>query len=467
MSDLALEPSAPAAGRDRSLTSRFYFAAWRWHFYAGLFVAPFLVMLALTGLVMLYTSVFFGRDGEKIAVVPGVEQVSVAAQEQAVAAAFPNGQIIEWIGAAAPDRVAMFRVKDGDAHIMVAVDPWTGVIVDQWPRQAGIYDLASDIHGTLLLGDLGDRLIEIAAGFGIVLIVTGLYLGWPRAGKVASRVAASARSKLKTVHLTVGLCASVLILLFLVSGHSWTGIWGEKFVQAWSTFPAEKWDNVPLSDETHAAMNHGSGKHVPWALEQTPMPASGSDSGITGLAEGVPAELSSLVALGRDLGFSERFHVNYPSSPTGVWTLSQDSMSNDTPDPTSDRTVHVDRHTGRILADVTYADYSIPGKAMAVGIALHEGDMGVANIIVNTLTCLSVIFLAVSGAVMWWMRRPSGARRLVAPPMPAEMPLWRGATAVMLVVSMLFPLVGLTLIGLLLLDLLVIDRLPPLRRAVS
>ena len=63
-------PLSEAGGRRTALSSRFYAAAWRWHFYAGLFVAPFLVMLALTGLVMLYSSVFSGRDGEKIAVTP-------------------------------------------------------------------------------------------------------------------------------------------------------------------------------------------------------------------------------------------------------------------------------------------------------------------------------------------------------------------------------------------------------------
>ena len=30
-----------------------YAAVWRWHFYAGLYVAPFLMLLATTGLVML------------------------------------------------------------------------------------------------------------------------------------------------------------------------------------------------------------------------------------------------------------------------------------------------------------------------------------------------------------------------------------------------------------------------------
>ncbi len=459
-------PLSEAGGRRTALSSRFYAAAWRWHFYAGLFVAPFLVMLALTGLVMLYSSVFSGRDGEKIAVTPAAEEISVVAQEASVRAAHPDGSIVEWIGNRTDDTVSVFRVSEGGADTMVAVDPYTGAIVREWPRRDSLYDLAETIHGTLLIGTTGDRLIEIAAGFALVLTVTGVYLAWPRSGRRAP-ARPSSREKWKQWHRITGLCATPLLIAFLLSGQSWAGIWGEKFVQAWSTFPAEKWDNVPLSDATHAAMNHGGIKQVPWALEQTPMPASGSDAGATGLAEGVEANLGSIVALGRELGFSRRFHVNYPSGDTGVWTLSQDSMSNDTANPTSDRTVHVDRYTGKILADVRYEDYSMPGKAMAVGIALHEGDMGVVNVVVNTVFCLSIVGMAATGFVMWWKRRPAGAFRLAAPPLPADLPEWRAATVVMLFVSMLFPLVGLTLIAILSIDLLVVSRLPALRRVVN
>lgn len=58
------------AGTSR-LTGRFYAAVWRWHFYAGLYVIPFLVVLAVTGLIMLWVSAIDGRDGEnRISVVP-------------------------------------------------------------------------------------------------------------------------------------------------------------------------------------------------------------------------------------------------------------------------------------------------------------------------------------------------------------------------------------------------------------
>ena len=32
----------------------FYNLAWRWHFYAGLFVIPFMILLSLTGIVYLF-----------------------------------------------------------------------------------------------------------------------------------------------------------------------------------------------------------------------------------------------------------------------------------------------------------------------------------------------------------------------------------------------------------------------------
>ena len=361
--------------------NKFYFAAWRWHFYAGLYVAPFLIMLAVTGLIMMYIAHFNGRDGEKITVpVEGPAQM-LSVQAQAAQAAFPQGTLVEWIGATGPEGVSVFRINDGGTNHMVAVNPYTAEVVDSWIRRDGWYDFASDIHGTLLIGDTGDRLIEIAAGLGIVLAVTGIYLWWPRNGAgimsvLVPNIAARGRSLWKSLHTVIGFYASAILVIFLVSGMAWAGIWGERMVQAWSTFPAEKWENVPLSDTTHASMNHGAIKDVPWGLEQTPMPVSGSDAGVTGLAEGEPASINTIAALGRALGYEGRFRIAYPRGETGVWTLNQDSMSNDSPDPMSDRTVHVDRYTGKILADVGFADYSLAAKGMAVGIAFHEGDMG-------------------------------------------------------------------------------------------
>ena len=471
MTTLKNEKSMPTNRWDR----RFYQAAWRWHFYAGLYVVPFLMVLAITGMTMMLIGYIDGRDGEKITVsVPqDATPLSLLQQAENAKAAVPGGKLIEWIKAPAADRVNVFRIENTDAEqLMVAVNPYTGDIVERWSRRQGWYDFADSIHSDLMLGTTGDRLLEIAAGFGIVLIVTGLYLWWPRNRSLRAtlipNLTAKGRNFWKELHLLIGLYGSAFFLLFLLSGMSWTGVWGSKLVQPWSTFPAEKWNNVPLSDETHASMNHGTISDVPWALEQTPMPASGSDAGTAGTRPGEVVNLDSIEQLAQRIGFAGRYRVAFPAGSSGVWTVNQDTMSADAQNPFGDRTVHIDQYTGKVLAHVAFADYSLAGKTMAVSIPLHMGLVTIWNLLANLLLCLSIIVLSLSGVVMWWKRRPKKAGfRLCAPKAPDNLPHWRSAMTVMLLLSLAFPLVGITLVSVLLLDWLILSRIPVLNQAFS
>jgi uncharacterized iron-regulated membrane protein len=449
--------------------NKLYFAAWRWHFYAGLYVIPFFIMLAVTGLLMLWIAFLDGRDGERYTVIQQDAPIAVSQQAQAAVDAVADGELKTYIAPRAPDLAAVFRVDGADGPVMVTVDPYTGEVLANYARRAGLYDLADNIHGSLLLGVTGDRMIEIAASLGMGLVATGLYIWWPR-GEHSWRRAliptfGRGRSLWKSLHGVAGIWSSIFLIFFLVSGLSWAGVWGEKMMQAWNQFPAEKW-GAPLSNQNHASMNGGV-KEVPWALELTPMPASGSVAGEAGIDPSNPLTLDTVDRFAREIGFTERYQLSLPQGETGVWTLSHDSMSNDGPNPTADRTVHVDRYSGNILADVRYEDYSLFAKFMAVGIALHMGTMGLWSVLANTVFCLAVIFLSVSSVVLWWKRRPAGASRLAAPPMPKDMPLWQGAVLVGLAVSMAFPLAGLTLLAVLTLDALILSRAPKLKQMLT
>lgn len=449
--------------------NKLYFAAWRWHFYAGLYVIPFFIMLAVTGLIMLWLAFIDGRDGERYMVIQQDAPIALSQQAQAAVDTVADGELKTYIAPRAPDLAAVFRVDGEDGPIMVAVDPYTGEVLANYARRQGLYDLADNIHGSLLLGVTGDRMIEIAASLGMVLVATGLYIWWPR-GEHSWRRAliptfGRGRSLWKSLHGVVGLWSSIFLIFFLVSGLSWAGVWGEKMMQAWNQFPAEKW-GAPLSDQTHASMNGGI-KEVPWALELTPMPSSGSVAGEAGIDPSNPLTLDTVDRFAREIGFTERYQLSLPQGETGVWTLSHDSMSNDGPNPTADRTVHIDRYSGNILADVRYEDYSLFAKFMAVGIALHMGTMGLLSVLANTVFCLAVIFLSVSSVVLWWKRRPAGVSRLAAPPMPKDMPLWQGAILVGLAVSMAFPLAGLALLTVLTLDALILSRVPKLKQMLT
>lgn len=444
-----------------SSSSRLYRAVWRWHFYAGTLVVPFLMTLALTGLIMVYGNSIETFLGKKYYVAEGGERLSLVKQAAAAQGAVPDSTVTMYVNPPADDRASVFIVSAGDQEHVVSVDPHGAEILGEIVKDDTWFYWANNIHGTLLIGDTGDRILEITAGLGIVLIFTGLYLWWPRNGRglmraLAPNFSARGRQFWKELHVTAGFYISIVLLFFFVSGLSWTGVWGEKLVQAWSTFPAQKWDEVPLSDKTHASMNHGALKEIPWPLEQTPLPVSGSNAGSLGIPEGTPIDLDSVAAFAKSIGFTEQFRVNLPSGADSVYTISADSMDGDTTNPMGDRTVHLDQYTGKILADVKFADYSLAGKAMAVGIALHQANTGLWNTVLNTLFCLTVMLMCVSGIVMWWKRRPAGT--IGTPLYPKDYRVPRTILAIAAVVSVLFPLTGLGIVVFALIDFLLPRR---------
>lgn len=449
-------------------SSRFHAVAWRWHFYAGLYVVPFLLMLALTGAVMVFFTGFQTRLGFTVHVTPQAVTLPVGAQADAVLALRSQAVLIEYIAPRAPDEASWFVVERDGLTEAVAVDPHTAQVLHLVDKEDTVFAWAERIHGTLLIGDVGDRLIEIAAGLGIVMIVTSLYLWWPRGAMRWAQVLVpdlrlKGRLWWRSLHASVGFWTSALLLVFLLTGLSWTGVWGAQFAQPWGTFPAAKWDAVPLSDASHASLNTASQKEVPWGLEQTPLPASGSAVGVAGVPVGQPVNIDAVAALAKQLGFEGQHHIQLPKGETGVFTISADTMSGDLKNPTQDRTVHVDRYTGRVIAEAAFADYSLMAQGMAVGIALHQGDLGWWNAALNLLFCGAIVFLCVSGMVMWWKRRPARSWRLVAPPVPRDLPLWKGGALVMCGVALAFPLSGAVLLAVLLLDWLVVSRLPALK----
>ena len=114
---------------------------------------------------------------------------------------------------------------------------------------------------------------------------------------------------------------------------------------------------------------------------------------------------------------------------------------------------------------VTWNDYSLPARGMAFGVPLNQGSFGTWNLMVAGSICVAILGLSVTGVLAWWWRRPSGARRLVAPPLPAGAGAPRVAIVTAVVVGLLFPLVGLTFVVVGLVDAFVLRRIPALRAA--
>src|SRR3546814_4871253 len=74
-------------------------------------------------------------------------------------------------------------------------------------------------------------LVELAASWAIVMLISGLYLRWPRdasgiAGIVYPRLRRGGRVFWRDQHAVVGLWVSAFALFLLISGLPWATFWG-------------------------------------------------------------------------------------------------------------------------------------------------------------------------------------------------------------------------------------------------
>lgn len=446
----------------------FYALVWRWHFYAGLYVVPCFVMLALTGLVLLAKGpVERWQYGALVADSPG-PSASHEARLRAAEAAMPDATFVRY-EPGLDGAVTRVFVERRTHPFTIFVDPVTARVRGAVDGETGIASLADTMHGTFLVGNTGDRLIEIAAGLGVMLLASGLYLWFPGLSRVMTTFRIRrhpVRIAWRDLHAVTGVVLAPVLLFYLVSGLAWAGVWGEWFVQAWNTFPAAKAAPEGGGAHVHEALNGYGPKVVPWNLEQTLLPVSYVPDGHPSAA---PERLSldTAIAIAQDVGIGRNFWVGVPLGMDGVWTVAQTAMAANVADPRDEKTVHVDQYSGAVLGVVDWHDYGIGAKGMAAGIPLHMGYLGPWNIASAAATCLAVIVLAVSGVAMWWKRRPARAGRLVAPPVLPEVDIPAVTWVTLAVLAIGMPLFGATIVAVALADWLVLRHLPGLRARLS
>jgi len=442
----------------------FYNLAWRWHFYAGLFVAPFMIMLSLTGIIYLFKPQLDNlMYSDLLHVTPSHHQLSAEQLQQRVLSHFPQAAVSKYFPPLNAEGSAQFVVQEAGHEVNVFVDPYRGEILGTQDAKFNLQAIARLVHGELMIGTVGDRLVELAAGWGIMLVVSGLYLWWPRgkspAGVLWPRFTKRGRVLWRDLHAVTGFWGSVFLLFMLLSGMAWTGMWGKQYAELWNTFPAAMWNDVPKSDRQAGELNTGKVQTVPWALENTPMPVSTGEHaehmnhGNMHAAPAAPkVSLQQVVNIATERGIEPGYSITQPKTADGVFTVSVFAD-----DPRNDATLHIDQYTGKVLADVRWSDYSAVSKATELSVMLHEGKFfGWLNQLLILLVCLMILLGSISGLVIWWKRRPTGG--LGVPPLRHDLPRWKAAMVIMFGLAVAFPLVGASLVVVYVVDRLVLSR---------
>jgi len=415
----------------------------RLHFMAGLVVAPFLLVLALTGLVYvfspqihdgLYQSALYVTDGQGTAH-PVSEQVAAALN------AHPEGWLKQVIPPPAPDRTTRVVVEVPGLHESgygmqertVFVDPYTNFISSELttvdgklPANTWLRDLHADFH----LGEVGRVYAELGASWLPILIIGGLvlWLAQPKRRKrltakellvPSTRAATDGWGRLRAVHGPLGLWLTIGLLLLGLSGL------------LMSQFAGGRTDRSADPLRLHAP-----------TLTVTSVPAPPG---------GTPIGIDQALSVARKSGLDGEL----VATPGAVYTVREISPGL----PMHRDSIAIDPYTSAVLDRIGWGDYSPLAKLTALGTEFHTGTLfGLANQIVLTVLAAGLIALILLGYRMWWIKNPYKSKWAAVPPASwrqlAPLPLTLALVAVA-VLAWFMPVFGASLLVFVLADALI------------
>ncbi|MBD8869911.1 PepSY-associated TM helix domain-containing protein [Nocardioides donggukensis] len=438
-------------------------AFWRWHFYAAFLVVPVLLVLATTGLIYLFRFQLEPLMHADLLRVDQPADVDItqpyAVQQAAVERELPDSTVVAMTEPGGPDESTRFSVvrADGSGHD-VYVDPWRADVLGSLDPDTTLSGTAVRLHADLMSGVWGDRLIELAACWAIVMALTGYFLFFK--GRAARRRSRAPGARLRSRHAAVGSVVGLGLLLLLVSGLPWTGFWGAQAQQLatdrggslWSTDPGAISDPTSTLDES---LPHSHAREVPWGMGKSEVPGGRGSASGESAGDGSRANVDTAVAVADREGLRHPVTVALPEADDGVFSVIGYAFDA----PSQERTVHVDRFGGDVVSSYGFSDYPVLAKVVSQGIGLHEGrSLGLWSFWGAALMCVAVITSCVSGLTMWWRRRPAGSVGAPRGRMPVRSsPVLLGG---LVVLGVLLPFFGLSLALVLALDLLVVRRVP-------
>ncbi|QPC48307.1 PepSY domain-containing protein [Mangrovibacillus cuniculi] len=426
---------------------------WRWHFFAGILVAPFVLILAISGGVylfkpqiesMVYNDLYYVKES-------GEAELSISKQIDSVKLALPSAMVTS-IQLQADDRkTTQINYMDGEAMRTAYVNPYTGEYQGSLANEQKVTEIFRRIHGELFVGGTAaNYLVELAACWTLILVITGLYLWWPRKkssiwGTIIPRWR-NKKLRLRDLHAVPAFWLSFFTIILILTGLPWSGVMGEQInrlaTATNSGYPAFAYPFMGAPESPIKATDVAD--DVPWASENLAVPASSPTP--TPISMEDASHVASFMELPRP------YTLSLPRGETGVYTLSSSHGV-----PTESFTIHLDQYSGNVLSDVRYDDFGIMAKAITLGIALHEGRLfGLPNQLIGLLVCIGLIFVVLSALVLWRKRKPE--KHSGAPTTARTKSVTISAWVIMVLFGLLMPLVGASLIIVFLLDRILLSR---------
>ncbi|MBB5606630.1 MULTISPECIES: PepSY domain-containing protein [unclassified Janthinobacterium] len=376
---------------------------WRIHFWAALIATPFALLAALTGMLYVFTpqieTVLYGHLDH---VTPHGAMLSLDAAVAASEQAAPKGWVVQNVVPPfqAIDSVQVTFAPPGvqvDEHaghnmpgmkppvakpafvapaqaVVVYVNPYDGIVLGTLASSQRFNNWARKLHSRLLQTDGWRWMIELAASWLMVMLVTGVILWWPRGVQSGlPKKGATGRNGWRQWHAFLGVALGLVSFVILATGLTWSQQAGGR-IRSLRDISGQA--NPPVPRSLHSREDvHGG-----------PLDWQGAWQAARSNAPAIALQLTA------------------PASQQDVWRVTMADRSQ----PLKRFDLQFDAYSGKPLYYAGWDEQTAFGKATAIGIPFHRGEFGWWNQALLFVFGASVLFSLVSGWIMFFKRRAPG-----------------------------------------------------------
>lgn len=386
---------------------------WKWHFIAGLIALPFVLLLAITGGIYLFKDKYEAPMQKHIKYVE-VKGQAITYQKQLEIAkkAFkkqPNAMVIPVDKNQATEFVSgRFSHKNS-----VFVNPYTAKVSGAIsPKDSNMHTVRK-LHGELLLGKFGTKIVELIASWLFVLIITGIYVFWPSEKQGLKtffrvRLKQGKRILFRDLHTVLGFWISILLLITLAGGMPWTDVFGSGF----------KW----VQDVTN-----------------TGFPKTWGGRGLESEVKGEMVSLDAIVAKARTMDLEGQLSVGLPRSPKDVYTV-----YNETFNLNAQKRFYLDQYSGEEVFNHNWEDVGFLMRGRMWVMAFHQGQFGLWNWILMLVLTVLLATVTMAALLSYLKRKESG--KWGTPKVPAQFKVGYGILVIITILGVVFPLFGISVL---------------------
>ena len=388
----------------------------RLHKFAGVIIAPFLIVAALSGFLYALAPTFepWIYHDEVTATAPGNprsldEQIAAAQREH------PDGDVVRVEPSEDPQETTRVLFDDPTAPNSsytqaVFVDPVDLHITGELQQYGGSRALpfrtwASNGHRTLWLGEPGRLYVELAASWLGALSILGLYLWLKRKQRNKKQP-----SKVLALHARVGAWLLPGFLFLTVTGLTWSLVAGTSIGKMREEL---NWKEPSVATSVaEAGASTGVGEHAGHS-GHAGHKGHASHAGHAGHENAAElAGAQTALSAARTQGLTGVLEMTPPEKPCDAWGVREAraafKLRSDAVAVTPN---------GEVIDRINSADWPLAAQLTSWLIQLHMGTLfGIYSQIALAALALGLLVVSIAGLRMWWIKPRRGLPELKITP---------------------------------------------------